>query len=76
MLKQINDVIINTDNIQSIEFKDFGKSQYIDFTLDKGILSFEIKKKIKKSKTSKVSKFMKKLNKKLHTNNHKILKIK
>lgn len=73
MLKQINDVIINTDNIQSIEFKDFGKSQYIDFTLDKGILSFEINKKIKKSK---ISKFMKKLNKKLHTNNHKILKIK
>lgn len=73
MLKQINDVIINTDNIQSVEFKDFGKSQYIDFTLDKGILSFELKKKIKKSK---ISKFMKKLNKKLHTNNHKILKIK
>lgn len=73
MLKQINDVIINTDNIQSVEFKDFVKSQYIDFTLDKGILSFELKKKIKKSK---ISKFMKKLNKKLHTNNHKILKIK
>ena len=73
MLKQINDVIINTDNIQSVEFKDFEKSQYIDFTLDKGILSFELKKKIKKSK---ISKFMKKLNKKLHTNNHKILKIK
>lgn len=73
MLKQINDIIINIDNIQSIEFKDFGKSQYIDFTLDKGILSFELKKKIK---TSKISKFMKKLNKKLHTNNHKILKIK
>lgn len=73
MLKQINDVIINTNNIQSVEFKDFAKSQYIDFTLDKGILSFEINKKIKKSK---ISKFMKKLNKKLHTNNHKILKIK
>lgn len=73
MLKQINDVIINTDNIQSVEFKDFEKSQYIDFTLDKGILSFELKKKIKKSK---ITKFMKKLNKKLHTNNHKILKIK
>lgn len=73
MLKQINDVIVNTDNIQSIEFKDFGKSQYIDFTLDKGILSFEINKKIKKSK---ISKFMKKLNKKLHADNLKILKIK
>ena len=73
MLKQINDVIINTDNIQSVEFKDFSKYQYIDFTLDKGILSFELKKKIKKSK---ITKFMKKLNKKLHTNNHKILKIK
>ena len=53
MLKQINDIIINTDNIQSVEFKDFAKSQYIDFTLDKGILSFELKKKIKKSKISK-----------------------
>lgn len=73
MLKQINDVIINTDNIQSIEFKDFGKSQYIDFTLDKGILSFELKKKIKKSK---ITKFMKKINKKLHADNLKILKIK
>ena len=73
MLKQINDVIINTNNIQSVEFKDFEKSQYIDFTLDKGILSFELKKKIKKSK---ITKFIKKLNKKLHTNNHKILKIK
>lgn len=73
MLKQINDVIINTDNIQSIEFKDFGKSQYIDFTLDKGILSFELNKKIKKSK---ITKFMKKINKKLHSCNLKILKIK
>lgn len=73
MLKQINDVIINTDNIQSVEFKDFAKQQYIDFTLDKGILSFELKKKIKKSK---ISKFMKKLNKKLHSDNLKILKIK
>ena len=76
MLKQINDVIINTDNIQSIEFKDFGKSQYIDFTLDKGILSFELKKKIKTSKESEISKFMKKINKKLHADNLKILKIK
>ena len=73
MLKQINDIIINTDNIQSIDFKDFEKTQYIDFTLDKGTLSFELKKKIKKSN---ISKFMKKINKKLHTNNLKILKIK
>lgn len=50
MLKQINDVIINTDNIQSVEFKDFAKSQYIDFTLDKGILSFEFKKKLRNLK--------------------------